>query len=410
MIWRATPRRRLAGCLPVVFLVAVLTGCSPDLGAPFVVDRDRAQPGAVTSIESIGGYPAWMLRALVWWRDLARQFPVDCGVSLYRVGYWTTDADGTLTQVSGLIAFPRASHLRGVVSFQHGTATDRASSPSTPDASNGVLAAAAFAARGYLLVAPDYIGLGTSARPHPYLHAKTEANAVIDLLRAARTVVSANAYAWPSRVMLVGFSQGGHATLAAQRALEAAPIDGIEIAASAPIAGPFDLAAMSFPNALDGASTAASTYLAYLLNAYSALYGEPLDSALRQAFAATVPALFDGSHGSDDVMAALPRMPREMFRSDFLTSYADGSPNWLRDRLAENSLYDWKPRAPIRLYFGSRDVDVSPREATVEAERLTRRGGSVVTIDVGPFDHDRSVLAAAPRIVAWFDSLTSAPQ
>jgi dienelactone hydrolase len=92
-----------------------------------------------------------------------------------------------------------------------------------------------------LLVAPDYIGLGISAAAHPYLHAVTEANAVIDLLRAARVIVDAKGYVWPSRVMLVGFSQGGHSTLAAQRALEATPIDGIEVAASASIARPSTL-------------------------------------------------------------------------------------------------------------------------------------------------------------------------
>ena len=394
---------------PLVIAVC-LAGCSRDLDAPIVADRDRAQPGAVASVESVGGYSAWVLRALVWWRDLNEQFPIDYGVSLYRVGYWTTGVDGGLTRASGLVALPRNARLRGVVSFQHGTESDRASSPSSPDPSNGVLAAAAFAGRGYLLIAPDYIGLGASADRHPYLHATTEANAVIDLLLAARIVVDTNGYAWPSRVMLVGFSQGGHVTLAAQRALEAAPIDGIEIAASATIAGPFDLAAISFPNALDGASTAASTYLAYLLNAYSDIYSESLGSALREPFATNVPTLFDGSHGGDAVMAALPRMPREMFRAEFLASYADGSPNWLRDRLVENGLGEWTPRAPIRLFFGSKDVDVSPREAAVEAARLTQRGGDAVAIDLGPFDHNESVLAAVPRVLAWFDSLTEAPQ
>jgi pimeloyl-ACP methyl ester carboxylesterase len=392
-------------------LVALLAGCSRDLHAPpLVTDPDHARPGAVASIESVSDYPAWALRALVWWRDLTDQFPIDYGVSLYRVGYWTTGLDGAPTLVSGLIALPRRPRLRGVVSYQHGTETDRASAPSMPGSPNGILAAAAFAARGYLLAAPDYVGLGTSARPHPYLHAVTEANAVIDLLRAARTIVDANGDGWPSRIMLVGFSQGGHATLAAQRALEANPVDGLGVVASASIAGPFDLAAISFPNALEGASTAATTYLAYLLNSYSHIYGEPLDSALRDPYSTIVPALFDGSHGGDDVIAALPRMPRDMFRTEFLTSYADGAPNWLRERLVENSLDDWSPRAPIHLYFGSRDVDVSPHEATVEAERLTHRGGDVVAIDVGPVDHNGSVAAAVPSVTKWFDSLAAPAQ
>jgi len=162
------------------------------------------------------------LRALIRWQGLANTFPTQYGVSLYRVRYWTTGADASLTVASGLVAFPRGSRLRGVVSFQHGTASERVSAPSAPDPSNGVLAAAAFAGRGYLLVAPDYVGLGVSAVPHPYLHADSEADAVVDLLRAARDVVAAAGADWPDALLLTGFSQGGHATLAAQRLLEAA--------------------------------------------------------------------------------------------------------------------------------------------------------------------------------------------
>ena len=402
--------RRILRVLLVMWVTGSLLGCSRDLTAPLVTDRERAQPGAVASIEPVAAYPAWILRGLIWWRGLTDRFRVDCGVTLYRVEYWTTGVDGALTRASGLLALPNGVRPRGVVSFQHGTETDRSSSPSAPDPSNGVLAAAAFAARGYVLVAPDYLGLGTAGGLHPYLNAATEASAVIDLLRGARTIVVANGDGWPARAMLIGFSQGGHATLAAQRALEATPIDGIEIAASASIAGPFDLAALSFPFALDGASPAASTYLAYMLSAYANVYREPLGSALRDPFVTSVPTLFDGAHDDDAVVAALPRQPRDMFREDFLSSYADGAPNWLRDRLVENSLFDWTPRGPIRLYYGSRDVDVSPREAIVEADRLTRRGGDVTAVDVGPYDHNESILAAVPSVVAWFDSVAGAPQ
>jgi len=64
----------------------------------------------------------------------------------------------------------------------------------------------------------------------------------------------------------------------------------------------------------------------------------------------------------------------------------------------------------MRLYYGSRDVDVSPREAIVEAERLTQRGGNVTAIDVGAYDHNESILAAVPSVVAWFDAVAGAPQ
>jgi hypothetical protein len=41
-----------------------------------------------------------------------------------------------------------------------------------------------FAARGYVVVAADYVGLGVSETFHPYLHAESEATAVVDALRA----------------------------------------------------------------------------------------------------------------------------------------------------------------------------------------------------------------------------------
>jgi pimeloyl-ACP methyl ester carboxylesterase len=395
------------GMIGMLTAAALLLGaCTKRLDVTGEHDVARAAPGMVYSVEAVGGYPHLVLRALIGWQGLADEFATQYGVSLYRVRYWTTGADASLTVASGLIAFPRASRLRGVVSFQHGTASERVSAPSTPDPSNGVLAAAAFAGRGYLLVAPDYVGLGVSTVPHPYLHADSEADAVVDLLRAARDVVAAAGMDWPDALLLAGFSQGGHATLAAQRLLEAAPIQGLAVTAAASIAGPFDLAGISVPFALEGRSKASSLYLAYMVGAYANIYGEALASALRDPYASNVPVLFDGQHDGDAIMAALPANPREMFHEEFLQAYARGEPNWLRERLTENGLYEWSPRASIRLYFGALDVDVSPRDAQVEARRLNARGGTVTAVDVGEFDHEGSVLAAVPAVLAWFDQLT----
>jgi hypothetical protein len=90
-----------------------------------------------------------------------------------------------------------------------------------------------------------------------------------------------------------------------------------------------------------------------------------------------------------------------------VNAYDTGKETWLLQKLAENSVYDWSPRAPIRLYYGNRDVDVYPQEARVEAERLRTRGGDVNAISVGEFDHDGSVIQAVPAIRAWFDELSS---
>ena len=396
----------IGSALAIAALASV--ACTPALPVATQLDPGRARPGTVSSATPAGGYPGWLLRALIWSQGLAAAVPTQYGVSLYRVEYWTTAPDGRLVRASGLVAFPRTSSLRGVVSFQHGTASERTAAPSTPDPSSGVVAAAVFAGHGYLLVAPDYLGLGISTEPHPYYHAESTANAVVDLLRASRAVVAAAGFAWPDALFLAGFSQGGHATLAAQRALEAQPSDGLRVRASASLAGPFDLAGISFPFALEGRSRFASLYIAWIANSYARIYGMPLGSVIREPYRSQLPLLFDGAHGGDAVLAALPAQPRDMLTPEFLADYDAGRETWFLARLAENSLIHWTPRAPIRLYCGEADVDVAPEEARAAAPRFSARGGDVRAIAVGAVDHDGSVLAAVPQLRAWFDELAAA--
>ena len=206
MIGVLTAHQPPKAALMLVVCVFLLAACNSTIEVATEHDASRAQSGGLHSIEPIGGYPKYVLRALIWWQGLSEKIPTENGVSLYRVRYWTQGADGKPIVASGLMAFPRIARLRGVVSFQHGTVSDRVSAPSTPDPETGVLAAAAFAGRGYLLVAPDFIGLGASSIRHPYLHATTEANAVTDLLRAARSAVAASGLAWPKALLLTGFS------------------------------------------------------------------------------------------------------------------------------------------------------------------------------------------------------------
>ena len=64
-------------------------------------------------------------------------------------------------------------------------------------------------ARGYVVVAADYPGLGTPGM-HPYLIGESEGRAVLDSVRAARDLPDAGA---SNRFAVWGHSQGGHASL-----------------------------------------------------------------------------------------------------------------------------------------------------------------------------------------------------
>ena len=382
--------------------------CTPPLKIEPLREAARAKPGDVASVETVGGYPGWLLRALIAFQGLSEALPTQDGISLYRVEYWTTAPDGERVIASGLVAFPRSdAPLRGVVSFQHGTASLRNAVPSAPDLNNGVMAAAAFAGHGYLLVAPDYLGFGSSTQPHPYYHSASTANAVVDLLRASRSVAAAAGFAWPDALFLVGFSQGGHATLAAQRALEAQPDACLQPSAAASIAGPVDLAGVQIPAALAGRSRFASLYFAWIANSYARVYAMPLDSVIREPYASQLATLFDGAHDGDAIVAALPPQPRDLLSPAFLADFDAGREHWFVSRLAENGLLEWTPRAPLRLYFGDADVDVEPEDARVAAAHFASGGSDVQAVSVGAVDHEGSVLPAVQQLRAWFDEVAA---
>jgi hypothetical protein len=66
------------------------------------------------------------------------------------------------------------------------------------------------------------------------------------------------------------------------------------------------------------------------------------------------------------------------------------------------------PRSPVRFYFGSEDVEVTPEESLNAARVMSQRGADVRAINVGPLGHDPSMLSAAPLILTWLGELDAA--
>ncbi len=129
-----------------------------------------------------------------------------------------------------------------ILAVAHGTQTIRKHRTSDIEADNREIAF--FASQGYLVVATDYLGLGDSSYPyHPYLHADSEASAVIDSIRAARQFLRTRDVPVSDAVMLIGYSQGGHAAMAAQREIERNHSSEFRLVASAPLSGPYYIVA-----------------------------------------------------------------------------------------------------------------------------------------------------------------------
>ncbi len=101
----------------------------------------------------------------------------------YKIVYATVDARGRPDTASGLITLPTNRNLRYPIGvYMHGTVSNREAVPSRPVSGAQLLTSeriltAALATNGYIVVAPDYIGLGDSEGFHPYVHAASEASA-----------------------------------------------------------------------------------------------------------------------------------------------------------------------------------------------------------------------------------------
>lgn len=132
----------------------------------------------------------------------------------WRILYTTTRSDGTPALGSAIVMAPKSPALepRPVLAWTHGTAgIVRGCAPSMLDLDPvPYLPAWNMApAQGWILVAPDYAGLGTAGQ-HEYLVGEGEARSTLDALRAARRIDGITA---SNRTVVWGHSQGGHASL-----------------------------------------------------------------------------------------------------------------------------------------------------------------------------------------------------
>ncbi|MCU0759452.1 MAG: hypothetical protein MUF07_09720 [Steroidobacteraceae bacterium] len=262
-----------------------------------------------------------------------------CGVAVHRIRYATVGAAGEATTASAALMVPvgldrRCRGPRPVLLYAHGTSTDREFDiadlrvQKNPEG----MFMAAFAAGGYVVVAPNYAGYaGSTLGYHPYLVADQQSQDMIDALGAARSVLPVPAAALTTgddaRLFITGYSQGGYVAMATHRAMQAR---GMPVTASAPMSGPYALAAFGdaiFAGRVNGGSTATFTMLATAYQrAYGNLYSSP-DEIFEPAYASGIESLLPTSVPRS-VLQAQGRLPADAVFSPFppATQYADVTP------------------------------------------------------------------------------------
>ena len=382
-----------------------------------------------TPIQSVASYaPADVLSLLgvspVGQTLLQTAYAPVCTVNVYHMEYETVDPAGNLTPASGALMVPSGPAScaggRSVVLYAHGTSTDRdfdIAKITAGDNDEGLLLAAVFAADGYIVVAPNYVGYDTSTLGyHPYLIAGQQADDMIDALTAARSALPTAGVPGTSdggKLFITGYSQGGFVAMATHRAMQSA---GMTVTAAAPLSGPYALSAFGDAIVEGEVSLSATTNLAFVISSYQNVYGNLFTAAgdlFNAPYAADIVGLLpsttpiseleaDNKIPSSHLFSSTPPAPQYAdltpatspaelapafalgFGADFLitNSYrlgyledafaapdggfptvTDGVPpanpqNALRKDLKTNDLRNWSPNAPVLLCAGDSDPTV----------------------------------------------------
>jgi hypothetical protein len=206
----------------------------------------------------------------------------ECGVDVHQIRYHTLDPASQPTTASGALMIPTGSNpscqgARPIVVYAHGTQAERnynIANLTNPENAEGLLIAVAFAAQGYIVVAPNYAGYDTSTLGyHPYLHADQQSKDTADALTAARSALPtsfAPTVTDNGRLFVTGYSQGGFVAMATHRRLQAG---GVPVTASAPMSGPYALAAFGDAVFQGQVINSAPLLLSWLMTTYQRTYG-----------------------------------------------------------------------------------------------------------------------------------------
>lgn len=268
-------------------------------------------------------------------------------------------------------------------------------------------------AEGVAVVVTDYVGLGATDRLHTYVNRVDEAHAVLDAVRAARSLTGTSVTA-ESPVGLYGYSQGGGATAAAAE-LQSSYAPDVTLSGTYAGAPPADLTSVT--KAIDGSELAGA--LGWSLNGF--LQSDPSLKPLAEA------------HLNDAGKAALSDLST-MCVGDALFGYGyTQSSSWttdgesisdiiastpaLRAFLDSQRIGTLKPSGPVRLATGVSDNLVPHAQARQLALDWCAKGAdvtykAVVLPSVGSalLNHFAPLLTDQGAAISWLtDRLAGKP-
>ena len=234
------------------------------------------------------------------------------------------------------------------------------------------------AALGYLVVYPDYIGYGASkAIPHPYEVRTLTASASYDMLKAVEEFTKENNIDWNDRkLFLSGYSQGGGATMALQQKIEAETPAAFNLKAVSCGAGAYDK--LNFTKFLlsspsSGDPTSNSQYM-WVMTTYNRVYNfnRPISYFLKEPYASAVQA--------QGPLAPINVSLNQAATDAFKNGIVNGTDTEFVNALKDNDTYNFVPKVPTLLIYGTADTQVYPLNSINAFNAMRKAGATTVQL------------------------------
>jgi len=391
--------------ITLTLLFIILAGCANSPVEPEEMpERER---GYLFSAQEISVYTPAQIEQILAILDIDHSLSLNYDVKVIRVEYQTTGSSGQGLCASGAIMVPVTTESVPLLAINHGTVTKRSdvASQGPLNAVEGV-GGLITASLGYLTCVPDYIGFGISQEIHPYVHAKSLALSIIDMIRATINYGQSAGINTATDLFLTGYSEGGYATLATQKEIETNYASEFNLTAVAPMAGPYDLAGV-VDSVLSQESYPSPVYIAFLLTAYNAIYKwDRLDEIFNAPYASQLPGFFDGTKSYSEINNALPEKITSLLKPAFVSAYLNGDEQEIHTAIEENTLLNWSPATQIRFFHGNADQDVPYDNVLRTMMNLTSRTSvpiELITIEGGT--HETAGLPSIFGMIDWFESI-----
>jgi acetyl esterase/lipase len=341
------------------------------------------------SAQEIAGAPGTIIR------QETLGLPAPFGASVVRVLYRSRGLHDESIPVSGVVIIPSGpmpAQGRPIVAWAHPTTgvVPRCAPSLAMFLIQQIQGVRQMMQRGYIVAATDYPGLGTS-ETHPYLVGVSEARAVLDSVRVARTLTGA-----PNRFIVWGHSQGGQAALFTGLVAKsyAPELDLLGVAAAAPAT---DLGTLL---AADIDTNGGRNLTAMTLWSWSRVFGAPIDRVVEPGAVATVDGLADECIESIyDILRR--RGPTRALEQQFLSVQNFYSTEPWRSLMVANTPGTLPPHIPVFLAQGGEDQLVRPQVTLNYMKNLCSAGSKVRLFVLPNANHGFIASESAEAAVQW---------